>query len=81
MANEPKPIKTCITCKYKQDEYNHVNQKIFLCSNQFCKDPVIGEPIPCNIARQQQIFCGFEGRFYEQSEPEVKAPLIELVKK
>jgi hypothetical protein len=51
-----------------------------LCMHQACIDPVTGEQLPANIARQQQIFCAFEGKYHEPEQEKIKAPVISLAK-
>lgn len=53
---------------------------ISLCANMECRDPVDGSMIPCQIARQEQVFCGIQAKYFSKKEEPVSAPLVEIIK-
>lgn len=51
-----------------------------VCTNSECRDPVEGNPLPCQVARQQLVFCGFEAKYFKKKEeaPKQDASVIQL---
>lgn len=76
-------MKICVNCEFKENKVMdtpHGLQSMFVCNHPECSDPVIGEPIPCNIARTNENFCGMKAKYYQKAEEKEPAPLIQLVK-
>lgn len=73
-------MKYCTKCRYSKDEYvsrlakgpqGLVPQsgKVKLCTNSEFFHPINEEPLPCEAVRNDERFCGFEGRgWVERSE-------------
>jgi hypothetical protein len=84
MIERPKidPEKTCSKCKYQTEELiKHPSGQLieqWVCKHPNSVDPVIGVNIPCNASREQMIFCGHDGRFFEPKTEETN--VIQLVK-
>lgn len=78
-------MKTCISCAHFKRSVIEVapgqHGMAFVCSHEECIDPVTGDPIPCNLARQQIVFCGITAKYWKEKEKElVKGNIIELSK-
>lgn len=55
---------------------------LFVCQHEECVDPVVGEPVPCNVARRDPAFCGVGARYYKKADetPKQEKNVIELAK-
>lgn len=77
-------IKICKDCYYHKravvDIGNGQSGMGFVCSHEDCRDPIIGDALPCNIARREIVFCGIGAKFFKEKEEPVTAPVIQLVK-
>lgn len=76
-------MKLCIECKHHQRKAFPVDPQgrvamVDACTHPEVCDPVTGELIPCQIARQQAVFCQFSARYWEQKEktPEPDTPAV-----
>jgi len=45
-----------------------------VCRNDECRHPVDGEPVPCQIARQEVVFCGFQAKHWKKKEEDPNKP-------
>lgn len=74
----------CSQCHFRTEEteFGPGGQlvKQWYCGSIFCRDPVTGEQMPCNISRQQLALCGLDGRYFEEQKTVETAPVIELIK-
>lgn len=79
-------MKTCVSCKFKKEESFQMPdgryQMMFICHHEECIDPVVGEPVPCNVARRDPVFCGVNARYYIKLEekPKQEKNVIEIAK-
>ena len=79
-------MKTCVTCQFKIKKPVQVSPNEmamgFFCEHQEVCEPVTGDPLPCNIARSTDNFCGVRGKYWKlRVEKEDKpAPVIQLIK-
>ena len=80
---KPKYCKDCSFVKIEMMSDGKHFQKMFLCGNINCSDPVDASPIPCGLARREVTLCGLHGKYYQeqpaQKEPE-KGNVIQLEK-
>lgn len=77
-------MKHCVNCNfYKREMVDFPNGQrglAALCASEECTDPVDGSQIPCSIARREELFCGFKGRYFKLKEEEAKdRSLLQLV--
>ena len=50
-----------------------------ICSYEECRHPVYGDPVPCDLARRESVFCGFNGKYFKlKEETTVKSTLVQL---
>lgn len=72
----------CSNCKYKQAEafidHRGNQQEMWTCTSEYSRDPVTGEQVSCTVARSQLAFCGLDGRYFEEKQEPVKAPVFHL---
>lgn len=70
-------MKHCVTCHWFNPAIiqgpQGQQQKVFLCSNENCTDPVDAEPVTCGIARREPVFCGFNGKYWKEKQAIVVA--------
>lgn len=66
-------MKHCVKCEFFAEEMvQHPSgqlMKAFICKHSENTDPVTGEPVPCSIARREQIFCGHQAKYYKAAKP------------
>lgn len=66
-------MKICTECKFSKvetvDLQNGQLGRVMCCTHEECRDPVNGALLPCNVTRQQAVFCGFKGQYFEQKAP------------
>ena len=68
---KPKYCKDCSFVKIEMMNDGRHFQKMFLCGNINCSDPVDASPIPCGLARREATLCGLQGKYYqEEKKPE-----------
>lgn len=82
-------IKVCAKCKFKESVAREIAPRnmamVWVCKHPECVDPITGEPLQCNVARQQPVFCGIEAHHYEELvdpkpvEGDVKQNVIQLI--
>ena len=55
-------------------------EMIPVCRHEECRHPVYGEPVPCDLARREMVFCGFQGKYWTMKEEKEmpKATLVQL---
>ena len=70
---KPKYCRDCSFVKIDLMSDGKHFQKMFLCSNINCSDPVDASPIPCGLARREPTLCGLQGKYY-QEEPKKATP-------
>ena len=49
-----------------------------VCTNEECRDPVEGHPLPAAQARRDPSFCGIKAVFWKKKEDKPTAPLVQL---
>lgn len=80
-------MKICKECDFCEEKVvdmqlpngQSIPQMGMVCMHEECRDPVVGEQIPCNISRREQAFCGIQGKYYKLKEVKPMAPVIQLV--
>ena len=72
-------MKVCAECKYHKAEYQVMqgpqgsqSMKQLACVHPENRDPIEGSPMPCLVCRQNEKFCGFDGKRYEPVPEQVK---------
>lgn len=83
-------MKHCVNCEYHTLVTQEVPApggrmgmaRIHACKHEECSNPVTGEPIGCDVARQDARFCDWEAKFFKLKEvkPEAQKSLIEVSK-
>jgi hypothetical protein len=76
-------VKLCVTCDYHKREVVNMGPQGFgqvdLCSHEDCMHPVNGDPVMCDQARQQVVFCGFSGKHWKAKQAAEAAPTTDNV--
>ena len=79
-------MKICSECKFSetkamQDDRGNIGS-VMLCMNSECRDVIVGNPIPCINARQANVYCSFEAKYFlpkpANTEP---AKVVSLIQK
>jgi hypothetical protein len=70
-------MKFCRDCNFKIEKSipgpdGRIITGIWFCKHEECADPVIGEALPCVRARQDQAFCGLNGRYFKVKEQPIE---------
>ena len=68
-------MKICLECEFAERKVMDTPQGPQLggvCAHKECRDPINGTPLPLNIARTQDHFCGVPGRHYKLRVVEAK---------
>lgn len=65
-------MRICLDCAFSKKDVVQIapgqgGMAIF-CTHEECRDPVSGDSLPANIARQNVIFCGMPAKFYKKKE-------------
>ena len=74
-------MKFCKDCEFAETKgfiHNGKGGTILLCSNMECREPVLGDMIPCEFARKEQVFCGIQGKHFKLKQEVKSASLLEL---
>lgn len=71
-------MKICTDCQFhKRSALTHPQSQqpmmMDVCVHKECQDAIVGGPIPAMMARQQQVYCGFEAKYFKLKESEPKA--------
>lgn len=65
-------MKICAECKYHKKEFVPVSPTqmapMLFCLHPESCDPVNGEALTCNVARQGPYFCTMEAKYFEPTE-------------
>lgn len=73
-------MKLCKDCKFMEKQVvaqqGHA-QTVPVCVHDECRHPVYGDPVPCQVARQELVFCGFQAKYWVKKEEQ---PTVQLVK-
>lgn len=60
--------KFCINCEFMDKRPAEVGRgqmaMVPMCSNISCAEPVEGNPLPCQVARSNEAFCGMAGKHF-----------------
>jgi hypothetical protein len=78
-------MKHCVECHFFKKAVIDMGNgpgMAYVCSHEECSDPVSGDPLPCNLARQSPSFCGVNARYYKEAEKIISADkkVIEIAK-
>jgi len=77
-------MKICIECQFCQGVTqiapNGQEQQFLACTSPDCRDPVNGDPVPCNFARRESTFCSITGKYWKEKQIIQVAPVLELIK-
>lgn len=64
-------MKHCVKCKFFSEEMiKHPSGQLvtaYICKHDENTDPVTAEPVPCALARREQIFCGHQAKHYKEA--------------
>ena len=68
-------MNVCKDCKHAQpvnafSSSELDDPRIYICKHEECIDPVVGTQVGCIDARNYSVFCGKEGKYYEEKETE-----------
>jgi len=75
-------LKICLECEFSKESFGKTpdGQLVpnILCTSPECRDPVVGEPMPCSFARREQAFCGVQGKYFKLKEVKPAASILQL---
>jgi len=67
-----KHCKKCSFSNYVAVQNGPQMQMVDVCTNEECSNPVDGSPIPCQVARSNEVFCGIKAKYFKMVEEVVK---------
>ena len=75
-------MKLCKDCQFMEKQAMQVGpsaQMVPHCMHEECRHPVYGDPVPCQVARQEIVFCGFKAQYWKKKEEQQKpTTLVQL---
>lgn len=75
-------MKLCIDCQFHARKAVQLPpghpagtaMMVDLCTHDECRMPVVGEQVPCEMARRENVFCGFQAKYFKLKEVKPEPP-------
>jgi hypothetical protein len=74
-------VKICRDCEFFKNAAVDMGkglEMMAVCTNDECRDPVDGSPMPAIVARKEQVFCGIQAKYFKLKVEKPAGPVIAM---